>query len=155
MLTCTSHIRAWIALHTTDLQTHGLIPNPFTHAFETLPLVGSQWLDVDSHPCKSNRELIIALPEQHYNNPKHSCQVCFRWAMLPHPYKPLGLWASPMPHHQIVFCLFPKNWAKYIFSLSHRGWKPHATSDLHNFVAWYFLLSSDHFIDIYSLLKCR
>ena len=60
--------------------------------------------------------LIIALPEQHYNNPKHTWQLCPHgpipmkatlfcrgWgqsAKPPPPYKPLGLWAWPLPHRQ-------------------------------------------------------
>jgi hypothetical protein len=37
-----------------------------------LPLVGSQYLDVDLHSWKSTLALIIALLEQHYNNLKQS-----------------------------------------------------------------------------------
>ena len=91
--------------------------NPPTLAFMILPLIGNQWLDVDIHPWKSNLKLIIALLEQYYNNPNHTRQLCphigpmhveavpfgLKWvrlATLPHPYKPLGLWAGPLPHHQ-------------------------------------------------------
>jgi hypothetical protein len=56
-------------------RVHGLVLNSPTHAFGTLPLVGSQWLDVDFHSWKFNLELIIALLEQHYNHLKHSCHV--------------------------------------------------------------------------------
>ena len=97
-------------------------PNPPTHAFGTLLLVGSQWLNVDFHSWKFTLELIIVLPKQHYNNPKHSCQVCSRWGQSvtpPHPYKPLGLWARPLPHRQVIFCLSPKGWGQVdIFPLA-------------------------------------
>jgi hypothetical protein len=74
---------------------------------------------------KSNLKLIITLPEQHYNNPDHTRQLCpqigsmpvedvpfglgWVWpATLPHLYKPLGLIAGPLPHHQETFCLSTK-----------------------------------------------
>ena len=109
---------------------------------------------MDFHPWKSNLKLIIVLPEQHYNNPKHSCQVCFGWgwsATPPHPYKPLGHWARPLPHRKETFCLSPKGWGKvYIFH------HPPSALDLHNFIVWSLLLSSNHFIniDVDRLLTC-
>src|ERR1700737_169088 len=70
----------------------------------------------------SNPMLIIALPEQHYNNPNHTRQlwphngpkpmeaVPFRprvgEATPPHPYKPLGLSTGPLPHRQETSCLY-------------------------------------------------
>ena len=127
-----------------DLQTLALVTNPPTYAYGALPLVNSQWLDVDFHPWKANLELIIALLEQHYNNLKHSYQVCFKWGWSttpPHPYKPLGLWAGLLPHCQITFCLSPKSWGQVdIFP-----------SNLHNIVVRSLILSREHLIYIYSL----
>ena len=70
----------------------------------------------------SNLMLIIALPEQHYNNPNHTRQTMpSHWANAhggyvvwprvgsatpPHPYKPLGLSTGPLPHRQESFYLF-------------------------------------------------
>ena len=53
-------------------------------------------------------ELIIMMPKQHYNYPKHSSQVCSGWGRLatsPHPYKPLRLYAGPLPHRQVTKCV--------------------------------------------------
>ena len=63
---------------------------------------------MDFHPWKSTIELILMLPKQHYNYPKHSCQVCSGWGRLatsPHPYKPLRLYAGPLPHRQVTKCV--------------------------------------------------
>ena len=49
---------------------------PSYFALGTYPLIGNQSLDVDFHPWKSNLMLIIALPEQHYNNPNYTRQLC-------------------------------------------------------------------------------
>jgi hypothetical protein len=104
----------WLAPNTLDLQAHKCVNNPPTLAFGTLPLISSQWLDVDFHPWKSTLWLIIALPEKYYNNPNHIRQLCphvnsmpvkampfgLRWVRLatpPHPCKPLGFWAGPLP----------------------------------------------------------
>jgi hypothetical protein len=50
-------------------------PHLPTYAFGNLPLLDSQWLDIDFHLLKSIVELIIVLPKQHYNNLKHNGQV--------------------------------------------------------------------------------
>jgi hypothetical protein len=33
-------------------------------------------------------------------------------ATPPHPYKPLGLLAGPLPHRQETFCLSTKSWGQ-------------------------------------------
>ena len=33
-------------------------------------------------------------------------------ATPPHPYKPLGLYAGPLPHRQETFCLSTKSWGQ-------------------------------------------
>ena len=33
-------------------------------------------------------------------------------ALPPHPYKPLGMLARPLPHHQKTFCLSTKSWGQ-------------------------------------------
>jgi hypothetical protein len=33
-------------------------------------------------------------------------------ATAPHPYKPLGLLAGPLPHRQETFCLSTKSWGQ-------------------------------------------
>jgi hypothetical protein len=45
-------------------------------AFGTHRSMVNQWCEVDFHPWKSNLKLIIALPEQHYNYPSHTRQLC-------------------------------------------------------------------------------
>ena len=119
--------------------------NPPTHAFGTLPLVGSQQLGADFHLWRSYLELITLLWKQYYNNPEHTWQLC------PHIgptsvqavmfcsgvgsvinatslYQPLGLWARPLPHRQVIFCLSPKSWGQVdIFPqpLGLETWSPH------------------------------
>ena len=105
------------------------LPKPLKCAFGTLPLVGSQWLGANFHSWKDNLELIIVLLEQHYNNSKHIWQLCphvgpthveamlfcngWGWSTMPSPpYKPLGLWAQPLPHRQVTFYHFPKSWGQ-------------------------------------------
>jgi len=65
----THSIMRRVALHTVDLLAHRWGTNPPTLAIRTLPLIGNQRLHVDF-------KLIIALPEQQYNNPKYAKQLC-------------------------------------------------------------------------------
>ena len=66
-------------------------------------------------------------------------------ATSPHPYKPLGFWAGPLPHHQETFCLSTKSWGQVdIFPLEH-----------HNFLVWCLMLTSNHSIIIYASRRCR
>jgi hypothetical protein len=72
-------------------------------------------------------KLIIALPKQHYNYPSHTRQLCLHIGPMPmkalpfglggeatppHPYKPLGLLAGPLPHRQETSCLSTKGWGQ-------------------------------------------
>jgi hypothetical protein len=65
----THSIMRRVALHTVDLLAHRWGTNPPTLAIGTLPLIGNQRLIVDF-------KLIIALPEQQYNNPNYAKQLC-------------------------------------------------------------------------------
>ena len=75
---------------------------------------------MDFHPWKSSLKSVIALPEQHYNNPNHTRQTCphvgpmpveavpfgliWIWPAMPsHPYKTLGLWTRSLRHRQETF----------------------------------------------------
>jgi hypothetical protein len=96
-------------------------------AFGTHRSMVNQWCEVDFHPWKSNLKLIIALPEQHYNYPSHTRQLCLHIGPMPmealpfglggeatppHPYKPLGLLVGPLPYRQQTSCLSTKSWGQ-------------------------------------------
>ena len=66
----------WLAPHTADLLCHRRGSNLPTLAFKTHRFIGNQCLYVNFYPWKSNLQLIIALPKQHYNNPNHTRQLC-------------------------------------------------------------------------------
>jgi hypothetical protein len=65
--------------------------NPPTFAFETHRSIGNQWCEEDFHPWISTLELIIALPEQHYNYPSHITQLCLHIRPMPMKTLPFGL----------------------------------------------------------------
>jgi hypothetical protein len=54
---------------------------------------------MDFHPWKSNLELIIALPEQHYNYPRHTRQLCLHIGPMPMQALPFGLSGEATPPH--------------------------------------------------------
>ena len=67
---------------------------PSYFAFRTHPLIRNQFLDVDFHPWKSNLMLIIVLLEQHYNNPKHTRQLCPHIGPKPHGGRGVQPWVG-------------------------------------------------------------
>jgi hypothetical protein len=69
---------------------------------------------VEFHPWKSTPYLVIVLLGQHYNHPEHIAKYAPGGSVgkVPHPYKPLGLLAGPLPHRQHPFCLSTKSWGQ-------------------------------------------
>jgi hypothetical protein len=77
------------------------------------------------HSCSSNLELIIALPKQHYNNPKHT------WQLRPH-VEPTLVEAALLCNEPFVSLL--RIGARWTFSLSRWSKNTLSYSNLHNFV---------------------
>ena len=69
---------------------------PSYFAFGTHPLISNQYLNMDFFLWKSNFMLIIALLEQHYNNPNHTRQLWPHFGPMPMQAVSFGLgWVWP------------------------------------------------------------
>ena len=125
-----------LAPHTANPLVQRRGTNLPTIAFVIHRSIGNQWCNVDFHPWRSNLKLIIALPEQHYNYPSHSRQLCLTWtyalggravrfggveATLTLPIQASRTLGDPSPTVKKPIVSLPSVGAKSTFSLSRWG----------------------------------